>query len=64
MITVGACSCISCTAVNCAAPAMITTENPMTWARFSPASVPTTPKSIPKGATTNRKGRAARIPRR
>ena len=59
---VGASSTISCTAVNCAAPAMTRVENPITCARFNPASVPTTPKSIPKGTTTSKNGSAPVAP--
>jgi hypothetical protein len=51
-ISVGASSDISCSAANCEAPAMTPMEKPITCARFSPASVPTTPKRIAKGTTT------------
>ena len=56
-ISAGVCSLISCTAVNCDAPASTSTENPMTCGRCSPASEATTPNNRPKGASTSRNGR-------
>ena len=61
-INVGAFSVINCTAANWAVPAMTITENPMVWARLNPASVATTPNSIPKGKATTRNGNPLRKP--
>mgnify|MGYP000483460707 CR=1 FL=1 len=61
-IAVGACSCISCSAVNCAAPAMTTTEKASVSNTFNPASVARMPNSDAKGMITRTKGAASARP--
>ena len=62
-IKVLACSFISCTAVNCEAPAMTSTEKPNTSNRLIPASLPATPNNRPNGTITSTQGRPWRTPR-
>ena len=49
-------SSISCTAANCAAPAMTNTVKPIVCAKVSPASKATTPNSVANGTTTKLNG--------
>lgn len=61
-IATGAASAICWSAVNCAAPAITSTESPMTSASASPASLAITPKSTANGTITSRKGAASKAP--
>ena len=59
---IGALSTSSCRAVNCAAPAITTTEKLSASTTLSPASVATTPNSRANGVTTRKNGAPSRKP--
>ncbi len=61
-ITVGVFSCISCRAVNCAAPAMTTMEKAIVSNTLSPASVASTPNRVANGIITRMNGLLSMIP--
>ena len=61
-MNVGAFSCISCSAVSCAAPAKTVAVSTSVSVSLSPASVARTPNSMPNGPATSTKGAPSRKP--